>query len=304
MKLTNNSNLPEALLKAIENDPYDAGDSDYTATSLIRPVQMGALEDRYAEQITEDVEDGLYRLYGQVAHTILERANLTDLAERRFFGLFTVNGKDFKVSAQLDTLSVTNGTLSDFKFTTAWGFKKSSPPKFDWMAQLNIQLELMRRNGFDASKLQIIGLIRDWQIRDSKTNPDYPQAPVATHDIPIWSREQTVAFIEMRIAEHEKARLTPDQMLPECSFEERFAGKESWAVVRAGKGGKTRAINGGVQFSEELAQSICSSNPGTHVEHRREDPTKRCLFYCNVSQFCKQFQALSPTKQASEEESA
>ncbi len=300
--LTNISGLPDALIKAMENDPYSSGGSDYTATSLIKPVQIKALEDRHADKIQEDAEDGLYRLYGQVAHGILERANRIDLAEKRFFSTFTVGGKDFIVSAQLDTLSVTNETLSDFKFTTSWGFKKSSPPKADWIAQLNIQLELMRRNGLDAKKLQIIGLLRDWQIRDSKTNPDYPPAPVAVLEIPMWSRAQTCSFIEMRIAEHEKAKITPDQMLPECSFEDRYAGKESWAVVRNGKGGKSRAINGGVQFSQELAESICAKNPGTRVEYRREDPTKRCQFYCKSSEFCFQFKRLAANTQTDAEE--
>src|SRR4051812_9214798 len=96
-KLTNVSGLPAALGKAMENDSYNSGDSDYTATSLLRPVQMKALEERYHDKLQEDVEDGLYRLYGQVAHGILERANMADLAEKRFFSVFTVNGKDFKV---------------------------------------------------------------------------------------------------------------------------------------------------------------------------------------------------------------
>lgn len=298
MKLTNNLGLPAALIKALENDPYDAGDSDYTATSLLKPVQMKALAERYHDQLTEDAEDGIYRLYGQVAHGILERANMADLAEKRFF--MEVSGK--KVSAQIDTLCLVDGTLSDFKMTTSWGFKKSSPPKADWIAQLNIQRYLLKLHGYTINKLQIIGLLRDWQIRESKTNPDYPDAPIVILDIPIWSDEQTLSFMEMRIAEHEAAKFIPDEMLTECTFEERFAGKESWAVVKRGKGGKARAIAGGVQFSEEAAQSLCEKNPGTYVEYRREDPLKRCQNYCNVSQFCAQYKRLTAIKQTGEEE--
>lgn len=298
MKLTNNSGLPDALVKALLNDTYNSGDSDYTATSLLKPVQLKALSERYHDQLEEEAEDGLYRLYGQVAHGILERANMLDLAEKRFFTVIS----NKKVSAQLDTLSIADGILSDFKFTTSWGFKKDSPPKADWIAQLNIQLELLRRNGFDAKKLQIIGLLRDWQIREAKLNPNYPQSPVAVVEIPMWSREQTVSFIEMRIAEHETAKIMSDEVLPECSFEERFAGKEAWAVVKAGKGGKSRAIKNGVQFSQELAEIICADNPGTRVEYRRDDPFKRCENYCSVSKFCKQYQRLSAIKQADAEE--
>lgn len=298
MKLTNNSGLPEALVKAMQNDSYDSAGSDYTATSLIKPIQIRALEERHAAEIEEEAESGLYRLYGQLAHGLIERANMADLAEKRFF--MEVAGK--KISAQIDTLSLKDGVLTDFKFTTAWGFHKGKPPKQDWIVQMNIQLELLRQNGLDASKLQIIGLLRDWQIRDSKEKSEYPQRPVAVMEIPVWAREQTIAYITMRVAEHEKAKFTPSEMLPECSFEERFAGKQSWAVVKNGKGGKSRAIPGGVQFSEEAAQKICESNPGTRIEYRREDPTKRCLYYCNVSQFCHQFKRLTAIKQAGAEE--
>lgn len=287
MAITNNSNLPVALVKAIQNDPYDRGDSDFTATQLIKPARITALEARHRHEIEEDAEDGLYRLYGQVAHGILERANMADLAEKRFFSTFTVDGIDYKVSAQMDTLSITDGTLSDFKFTTSWGFKKNSPPKPEWVAQLNMQLELLRRNGMDASQLQIIGLLRDWQIRDAANDENYPQKPVATLAIPIWSRAQTVAWIEMRIAEHVKARAA----LPECSAEERWAKPDMWAVVKG-----RRAINGGVQFSQQLAESICSKNAGTRVEFRPGVST-RCESYCSVSKFCSQYQRQNAIKQ-------
>ena len=35
MKLTNKSNLPEAIKRAVENDPYDSSGSDISTTKLI-----------------------------------------------------------------------------------------------------------------------------------------------------------------------------------------------------------------------------------------------------------------------------
>ncbi len=294
MKLTNNSNLPEALVKAMTNDPYNSGDSDFTATSLLKPARIVALEKRHAHEIEEDAEDGLYRLYGQVAHGILERANMADMAEKRFFGEFEVGGVKYKVSAQMDTLSIVDGTLSDFKFTTAWGFKKDSPPKAEWIAQLNIQLELMRINGLDAKKLQIIGLLRDFQLSQAKSDPNYPQSPVATHDIPLWSRAQTQSFIKMRIAAHVDARTA----LPECSGDERWAKPDTWAVI---KKGQKRAINGGVQLSLEGAERVQENNAGTFIQERKGESV-RCANYCAVSQFCSQFKRLTANTQTGETE--
>lgn len=279
MTITNRSGLPDALIKAIQNDSYDAGDSDFTATSLLKPARIVALERLHKHEIEEDAEDSLWRLYGQIAHSIIERANVNDISEKRFFSTF---GKH-KISAQIDTLCLHNGSLSDYKFTTAWGFKADSNPKQEWIAQLNIQLELLRRNGYNANTLCIVGLLRDWQISKAKEDQNYPQKPVVTLNIPMWSREQTTAFIEMRIAEHLKAR----EILPECSIEERWAKPDQWAVI---KFGQKRAINGGVQFNKELALEISEMNSGTYVEYRPGESV-RCKSYCSVSKFCVQYQA-------------
>lgn len=278
MTITNRSGLPEALIRAIQNDSYDAGDSDFTATSLLKPARIVALERLHKHEIEEDAEDSLWRLYGQIAHSIIERANINDISEKRYFAIFGPH----KVSAQIDTLNLHNGRLEDFKFTTAWGFKSDSQPKAEWVSQLNIQLELLRRNGLDARSLSIIGLLRDWQISKAKEDQNYPQTPVVTLNIQMWSREQTTAFIEMRIAEHLKAR----EVLPECSMEERWAKPDQWAVI---KFGYKRAVNGGVQFNKELAQDIARNSPDLYVEYRPGESV-RCKSYCSVSKFCTQYQ--------------
>lgn len=290
-KLTNTKNYPDALARAMSNDSYNRGDSDFTVTQLLKPARLSALEERHAHEIQEDVEDGLYRLYGQLVHTLIERANQNDLVEKRFFAEFS--GK--KISAQVDNLELVGKVLSDYKFTTAWGFKADKGPKPEFVAQLNVQLELMRRNGLDAEKLQIVGLLRDWQISQAKSDPNYPQTPVVVMPIPIWSREQTVAFITMRIAAHVDARTS----LPECSAEERWAKPDTWAVI---KKGQKRAINGGVCLSEEIAQGVQERNPGTFIQVRKGESV-RCANYCAAAQFCTQF-ARENNKETSESETA
>lgn len=288
MKITNKKGLPDALVKAIQNDGYDAGDSDYTISTLLSPPRIQVLKTLHAHEMEEDVEDGLYRLYGQIAHGIIERSNTNDLAEKRYFA--TIDGK--KISAQIDTLARSNGILSDFKFTSAWAFKQGEP-KPEWIAQLNVQLELLRQNGEDATAIQIVGLIRDYNLREAKQYPDsYPQSLVVTMPLPMWSREQTMAFIRMRIAVHEAAK----KELPQCTTDERWAKPDQYAVVK----GK-RAIPGGVQFSLETAEELCRKNPGTRVELRPGTST-RCESYCSVSKFCVQYQQTMESNSAGAEE--
>jgi hypothetical protein len=275
MNLTNKNNFPDALVRAIQNDGYSKGDSDFSVTELLQPPRLRALRKKHSHEIVEDVEDRLWALYGQIVHSILERANEADLVEKRFYGKFG----ERTLSGQIDSLVLKDGILSDWKFSTAWSFKSNQEPKSDWVAQLNMQAELLRMNGYEVNKLQIIGLIRDWQVRDSLQNPDYPQSQVVTQAIEMWPREKTQSFIKMRIALHVDA----EKNLPECSSDERWAKKDIYAVMK----GK-RAINGGLQFSLETAEKLCRENPGTRVEYRRGEST-RCQMYCAVSEHCQQF---------------
>lgn len=286
MKITNRSDLPDALVAAVESDPYSKGESDFSVTELIGPPRIGALKAQHKGEVERDVEDMLYSLYGQVAHGILERANRTGFAEKRLYT--TIEGS--VVSGQLDTLDIQNGVLSDWKFTTAWKFKsgQESPPEF--VQQLNMQLELLRCNGMDAQALQIVGLLRDFSKLEAKRSFDYPQRSVMIMPILMWPREKTQAFMRERVILHKQARVT----LPECTPEERWTRPTVYAVMKEGAARASKLCD-----SEEEAKAVAAAGknlqvvarPGAHI---------RCENYCDVSAFCTQF---NQPQGANEEES-
>lgn len=278
MNLSNLKGFPQALYDAIKNDPYDKGLADFSITELLKPPRQRVLQLNHAHEIEEDVEDKLYALYGQVAHLILERANRVDLSEKRFF--MDVGG--YKISGQIDTLCLEDGTLSDFKFTTSWGFLANQDPKPEWVAQLNMQLELLRSNGLDAKRLQIIGLLRDHQKSKAKEDPNYPSTPIAKHEVEIWSRNKTTTFMRQRIRAHTDAFTK----LPLCTPDERWAKGESWAII---KPGQKRAVK--VFYERPAAFNYAEAN-GLTVQSRPSDIGKRCESYCSASKFCQQYQIL------------
>jgi len=277
MKLTNLSGLPEAIVRAVANDPYTKGDSEYSVTELISPPRQAALKAKHYHEIEEDVADRLYSLYGQIGHGILERASGANaIAEKRYFG--EIAGA--RVSAQIDTLELTGGVLSDYKFTTAYKFKKDSPPPIEWVQQLNFQLELLRQNGMDANKLQIVGLIRDFSKLEARRDSNYPQQPVVILPIERWLRAKTVTEMQNRVVLHRQARIT----LPECSNEERWARPTKYAVMREGQ---VRAV----KLFEAQAEAEDYAKQGKNLKvETRPGELVRCTSYCNVAQFCSQFQ--------------
>jgi hypothetical protein len=288
MNLTNKLNLPDGLVRAIQNDSYDKGDCDFSCTGLLKPARQAALLKKHAHEIVEDASDRIWSLLGQAAHTICERANKTELAEKRFFGQFG----HFTVSAQIDSLDLNSGVLCDYKVTTMYKAKPNEAPDADYTAQLNIQAEILRMNGHTVNELRIIAILRDWSKSKTRFDEGLPQANVAVLKIPMWSSEQVRTFVMLRIHEHMEA----ENELPRCSASERWAKDDVYAVVK----GK-RAINGGVQFSQETAEKICAENPGTRVEFRQGESV-RCELYCPVSEFCEQFKKMKNKQEECDDE--
>ena len=57
MRITNERNLPYALVKAVENDSYNMGSADKSVTGLLQPPRQSALRELHADEVTEDASD-------------------------------------------------------------------------------------------------------------------------------------------------------------------------------------------------------------------------------------------------------
>jgi hypothetical protein len=274
MKYTNASNLPEAIVKAVTNDPYDKGACDYSVTGLLKPARMVALERIHADAIEEDVADRLWALIGQVGHTILERAGV-GLVEKRLFA--ERNG--VRISGQLDLLRMAGESYksTDYKFTTVYA--TDDGPKDDWISQLNLGRWLAGENGIHVDSLEIVAIYRDWSKHKARREQDYPQQQAQVFPLPVWTAEKTLAFLDARIAAHESAKAN----LPYCSADERWQKADKWALM---KKGNKRATKLHENEHDALAHQIEAGN-GHFIEHRPGESV-RCSAYCSVAQFCSQ----------------
>ena len=120
MNLTNKMNLPLAIKRAVENDPYDPSGSDISTTRLIAPPLIRSLEIKHKDEIEEDVSDRIWSLIGQSVHHIIERAETeNDLSEIRLFYKDIATTNNWTLSGQFDYIT-SDGELIDFKVTSAW----------------------------------------------------------------------------------------------------------------------------------------------------------------------------------------
>src|SRR5512135_1202707 len=169
MKITNNEGLPEPIVKALQNDDYDKGKADYSATQLLDPPRKVMLTRRHWDEIEQDAADMLALLKGKMIHKLLEQAKVGDqIQEERLY--LDVCGR--VLSGQADLFD--GHTISDYKNTSAWTAVYKD--RWDeWEAQLNIYASLFEAAGFKVGAVQIVALYGDWSATEALRSPDYPQ---------------------------------------------------------------------------------------------------------------------------------
>lgn len=225
MKITNRFGLPDPVVRAVTNDPYSSGASDISVTRLINPPQLVTLTERYQAEIVEDAADRLWATFGQLMHTLLERAALDVTEPGRYLTeeRLHVEIDGWILSGQFDLLDKKELALYDYKFVKEYAYKMAmAEGKAEWEQQLNILRWLVwKKLGILVNRLAIVCLIRDYGMRS--------EVPAGVVELPVWELDRAEAFICERVRLHREARSAPDAALPPCTDEER------WYNARQGK---------------------------------------------------------------------
>lgn len=293
LKLTNKLSLPLPILEAIINDDYDPGRSDYTATSLLQPPRMRRLVEMFPDECVEDASELLYRLFGKIIHYILEKAAAAMEAEgyvveKRFYGSFAYNDRIYVVSAQIDLFDPATGLLSDYKTSSVFAFMKGL--KAEHFYQMNLQVELMRREGLAVEQAEIVGIFRDWSGDKADGDKDYPQAPAIKQAVPLILPQEVEAWVVSRLKAHEDAKKAKTQAeLPLCTDDEMWAkaDQDTFAVTKPGASRATKLCD-----SKEEAEAFIASKPTAgYVVEARYGKATRCTRYCAARRVCDQWKA-------------
>jgi hypothetical protein len=296
MIITNNSNLPKVIERAVKNDPYDSSGSDISCTRLIAPPRIRVLQMRNNDLIKEDVSDRIFSLLGQSVHHVIERAKVaTDIAERRLYYKDDNITNGWKLSGAFDLLT-SDGKLIDFKCTSAWSALDAlTKGKAEWEQQLNVLDFLCRKNQKDLTRykktlkvksLSIMAILRDWSKMRVMQSDNYPRKQVVMIPIRRWSEEEQDTFVQARIKLHQDAEQMKE--LPLCTAKERWRKEDQFAVMKDGRKSAWRLFP-----TKELAkqfivgEKMIEGKGCAIVERKGEDV--RCQHYCSVNEFCSHF---------------
>ena len=280
MKLTNEHNLPEVLERAVRNDSYDPGDSDVTVTGLISPPRQTILRWRHDKEVTEDVADRLWSLFGQVVHGILTE-------DRLYKDVEYSTDQTMKVGGQVDSMSLIEEggkwAITDYKFVTVYRFMDGRVP-VEYEQQLNAYAAIFRANGFDVDRLDLLAIYRDWSVGRSNAGGGYPPKGAGIWSVPVWPKATADEWLMKKVTALHEARALEDDDLPECTPEERWAKPTRWAVMKEGRKSAVRVL-----YSKADAETLLHEKDAKHYIDVRPGESVRCLSYCNAAAFCNQW---------------
>ena len=300
MKITNKSNLPKVIERAVINDPYDSSGSNISTTRLIAPPRIRVLEMRNWDLIEDDVSNRIFSLLGQSVHHILERSKLkVDLAERRLFYKDDKITNGWTLSGQFDLLS-RQGDLTDFKVTSAWAALDAlTNGKDEWENQLNVLDFLCRKNQRTLTRykkevkvksLNIMAILRDWSKLKVMQSDNYPRKQVVMIPIRRWSEEEQENYVQARIKLHQDAEKS-DQ-LPLCTAKERWRKEDSYALMLDNRKTAKRVLPTREEMDKYMKENKYVEGQGCRVVFRAGEDV-RCQHYCSVNQFCSHFMNVS-----------
>jgi hypothetical protein len=138
-----------------------------------------------------------------------------------------------------------------------------------------------------VTELKVCAILRDHETKMAEIREGYPHSPVHMVEIDLWSPEERREYLSQRIAAHVEAEkmYASTGFLPLCTDEERWKRNDKWAVMPSAQAKRAKRVFD----SEEEASELADTNDKFVVEHRPATPV-RCEGFCNVSQFCDQYQ--------------
>ena len=284
MQYSNLRNLPAPLCAAIRRDTYDKGDSKISCTGLLMPPRIAALTDTFDDMIVRDYSSEVWSLFGRAVHHIIENSQTDGYTmEERYF----TDVEGWRISGQIDARQEMNDGSSriiDWKTRKAYAVMNGRESDEQ---QLNIYAWLMRKNDKEVIQLQIVNIIRDHSSFEAERNPSYPQREVVVTDIDLWTFAEQERFVKEKIQSHQIASIS----LPECTPEERWIRPSKFAVQKTHDSKRAFKLFNNGKDAKKVA-----NEKGYIVEERKGEPI-RCQRFCEVSEFCEQYQSELINKQ-------
>lgn len=288
MSLTNVFDLPAPFVDAVSKK-HEYTPKRYSVTSLLKGATQCVLERRHANEITADVSEYVWAIFGSAVHQILENSQEGENQIKECKLTAPVPGMEgYTLSGIFDLFDTETGTVYDYKTCSMW--KVTFEDWADYRQQLLCYCWLLRQNGYiNARNGVIVAFIKDHNKRKAKTEQGYPAVPVHVEEFEFSDDEIEMCeqWIIGRFAMLKSAENTPDFRLPPCLENERWYTGTRWAVMKPNHKKAVRVFS-----SYCVAKEYIENHPNKDYEiERREGENRRCEDYCSCAPFCNWWQS-------------
>lgn len=294
MNYTNILDLPAPFVDAAKSD-HVTTPNRYSVTQLLKGTCETTLFRRHEDEITRDVSENVWLIFGTAVHKILEQGEETATQLKEGW-LSTPVVDGYEMSGIFDLYDDETGTVTDWKTASVW--KPIFGDWEDYRKQLLYYVVLFRANGFlKAHRGEIVALLKDHSSTEFKRKnmkgEYYPPKPV--YRIGWDFTEDEIEAAKVEIKEKFKAIIAakdvPDSELEPCTPKERWEKPPKFAVM---KEGNKRAVKLYDDEAEALdaAEELTANDPKKkkyHVEYRPGE-CRKCIDYCDVTEWCPFYQ--------------
>jgi len=297
MKVINDLGMPEHAFKAIclRQGRVERPKLDFIGVSTLLSAPLPRfLYARYFDQVEVLASETMNALQGQLGHLLFDKIETETQTElhlkTEFEGTLLYGIADY-YDEKLKT-------LGDVKFRQVNSVTAGNISKDDYLEkQLNVYRWMARRMGLEVEHLQGDIFINGWVRYKAMGESNYPKAPYQKIIIPIWPDEQTTNYVRERIAVHDTRaiRLLRDALadydeidkammeIPICTDKERYTQPTKYAVMKEGQKKAVKLFDNSDSAYEFI--NTQKNNSNLSVTERKGGHIK-CLFYCDVKQFC------------------
>lgn len=302
MNYTNELNLPEPLVDAVKSN-HAYKEHRYSVTEVLGGTCEAILKRRHDREITEDVSQRIWALFGTAVHEVLRKAKGTETQLQENWMSVPVDGTGYELSGIFDLYDDATGTVTDYKTASTWKVKFGDFS--DWRRQTLAYCWMLRKLGFDARRGEIVAFLKDHSKRDAKlkSNDGYPPHPVfqILWDFTEQDFEDMESHVTWWFSEVMHEETVPDSHLEPCSPEQRWHKPDKWAVKKKGRKTAIRVYdNKGDAYQRAAGENRQAGKDDLfYVEHREGEDT-RCQSYCSVAQFCPYGRNLSQSEPEAE----
>jgi hypothetical protein len=274
-------NLPEALVKAVStrrhNDP-----GRISATTLLNGTKQIILTDRHWDELSDDVSDRFWAIFGTAVHALLEQEGEHEFAEE--FMSLEMDG--ITVTGRIDNYNMATATVTDYKTASVWKVKFGD--FHDWYRQGMIYSWLLTKNGFKADRCQFVAILKDHSKADARRDFQYPQGPLYVYEFTVTPEalQEIESFITAKLADYKQKRELADDAIPPCSPEERWEKPTKYAVKKEGRKSAVRVLD-----SQDDAEKMAADLGKGHYVEVRPGESVRCQGYCVCCEYCDFYRA-------------